>query len=78
MTLRVRLLAAFAYVLVLDDRGARGAARAEPVAARRRRGKSEATPGAQIVADSAAGGSGATRELQELLGPPLPSTSAAA
>jgi signal transduction histidine kinase len=67
MTLRVRLLAAFAYVLVLTI-----VALEVPLALNLSRRvdaevKSEASSGAQIVADSAAGRLTRPRELQELL-----------
>ena len=67
MTLRVRLLAAFAYVLVLVI-----VALEVPLALNLSRRvdaeiKSEASSGAQIVADSAAGRLTRPRELQDLL-----------
>jgi signal transduction histidine kinase len=67
MTLRVRLLAAFAYVLVLTI-----VALEVPLALNLSRRvdaeiKSEASSGAQIVADSAAGRLRRPEELQELL-----------
>ena len=76
MTLRVRLLAAFAYVLVLTI-----VALEVPLALNLSRRvdaevKSEASSGAQIVADSAAGRLTRTARAQELLRRP-PSTSAA-
>ena len=49
------------------DRGARGPARAEPLAARRRRGQERGRSGAQLVADSAAGRLDRARELERLL-----------
>ena len=55
MTLRARLLAAFAYVLLLLGVALVGAVRAEPGGADRRRGGGQAAGQAQLIAASASG-----------------------